>query len=233
MPVITPLFGASPTITQHFSHISELDRFSIGLYCQLFYHWSPSHSHISIQHLPVHKLTTNWFHLSAVLYTGLLLTSSQLPDSFHLLTFLLSIQKDILYGSENHTDYFKEHSLCTHWTQVQPSTSPHRARVVCSLSLAFLSRPVEIGLMKHATLSEICLNTDCGIHLQLVPAEADHRCLAHTFLSSVPPPCSTACLLLLRPPSSTTNLHLLSMWNSPAPPHPRLFFAHACALSVK
>lgn len=94
----------------------------------------------------------------------------------------------------------------------RPTSFPHRAVVVSVLSLAFLSRQLEIGLMKHATLSEICVNTGCGFHLQPVPAEADH-----TFLSSVPPPRS-ACLLLVHSPSSTTNLHLLSLWNSAPPP---------------
>lgn len=110
--------------------------------------------------------------------------------------------------SENHTEHFKKQSVDTrssvhyqHWInrllllwgagerRSSPRTSsPHRAAVVCGLSMAFLSRPVEIGLMKCSTLSESCLNIGCGIHLQLVPTEADHRTSAYTFDSSVPPP---------------------------------------------
>ncbi|KAK9542676.1 hypothetical protein VZT92_000517 [Zoarces viviparus] len=81
------------------------------------------------------------------------------------------------------------------------TTSPHRAVVVSDLSLDFLSRPVEMGLMKRSTLSESCLNIGCGIHLQLVPAEADHHTSTYTFVLCIPPLAFpyTACQLFLHP----------------------------------
>jgi len=62
-----------------------------------------------------------------------------------------------------------------------PTRSPHRAVVVSGLSLAFLSRPVEMGLMmKCSTPSVSCLN----IHLQL---EADHHTSTYTSVPYIPP----------------------------------------------
>lgn len=106
---------------------------------------------------------------------------------------------------------------------------PHRAVVVWGLQLAFLSRPVEIGLMKCWTLSECRLNVGCGIHLQLIAAEADHHTSEHTFVS-FRHPLTAAYLLFLHPPSTNTDSHSLSLWNSSFPTH--LFDLHACALSI-
>lgn len=107
--------------------------------------------------------------------------------------------------SENHTGHLKETEcgftqLCTlpslnkqacapqgsWWTQ--PSDQlPSQGSAVCGLTLAFLSRLVEMGLMKCSLLSDSCLNIHCGIHLQLVPAEADHHTSVYTLVSYRPP----------------------------------------------
>lgn len=111
--------------------------------------------------------------------------------------------REMSCASENHTDHFKERvcgyiqlstlptlnkqspaPLGSCWIQIQPSDQlpSQGSGCLCGLILAFLSRPVEIGLMKCSTLSESCLNIGCGIHLQLIPTEADHHTSAYTFL---------------------------------------------------
>lgn len=87
-----------------------------------------------------------------------------------------------------------------------PATGlPHRPVIVSSLSPAFLSRPLEMGLMKRSTPPESCLNIGCGI-----PSPTrDHQTSACNFARCIPhslPPF---------PPSLTTNLLSLSLWNSP------------------
>lgn len=165
----------------------------------------------SIQDTPVRgwdKLTFFQFYLSGVFYSGLLLTSSCLPVYPHFLTSSSNALSQCSKRCGQRVDW---EGLSVHMYPILENKL-EETHIGEWLWAAFLSRPVEIGLMKRWTLSDHCQQHS----FLLVPPEVDHHTSADTFFfSSVLPPflpltniihyifCVTACLLFLHSPFST------------------------------